>query len=96
MENNTTSMELKRKRLIFRSWHRGTREIDLMLGRFADLHLPDFNDSQLNSYERLLNNSSPDIYNWISKNEPVPPSEQSEVTDIILDFFKNNIKDCPR
>ena len=82
------NISIKRKRLIFRSWHRGTREIDLMLGGFADAHLPQFGDEQLTAYERFLNNSDPDIFNWITGQEPVPPSENNDVVALMLAFFK--------
>ncbi len=81
------NISINRKRLIFRSWHRGTREIDLLLGKFADVHLPDFTENQIALYDRFLNNSDPDIYNWISRAEPVPPSEDSEVVQLLLAFY---------
>ena len=81
------NISIKRKRLIFRSWHRGTREIVLMLGGFADAHLPAFNADELDLYEQFLSNSDPDIYNWITGQEPLPTAEGNEVTFKILDFF---------
>jgi len=81
------NIAINRKRLTFRSWHRGTREIDLLLGRFADAHLPAFSEGQLALYERFLNNSDPDIYNWISGAEPVPPAEDNEVVQLLLAFY---------
>jgi antitoxin CptB len=81
------NISLNRKRLAFRSWHRGTREIDLLLGRFADTHLPGFSEAQLALYDRFLNNSDPDIYNWISRAEPVPPAEDNEVVQLLLAFY---------
>ncbi|HEX4570977.1 MAG TPA: succinate dehydrogenase assembly factor 2 [Dongiaceae bacterium] len=55
-----------RKRLRFRSWHRGTREMDLILGRFADRHLAALDHGQLESYALLLEESDPDIYEWLT------------------------------
>ena len=83
-ENNDTIT--RRKRLIYRSWHRGTREIDLILGRFADAHVHGFDDRQLDMYERILQNSDPDLYNWIAVAEPVPFSERNEVMDMLTGF----------
>ncbi|HYD16880.1 MAG TPA: succinate dehydrogenase assembly factor 2 [Patescibacteria group bacterium] len=83
-ENN---ISIKRKRLGFRSWHRGTREIDLLLGRFADGHLADFDAEQLGLYDRFLNNSDPDIYNWVTGQEPVPPAEDNRVVRLLLAFY---------
>lgn len=85
MEEDT---DIKRKRLIFRSWHRGTREIDLMLGKFANTHLPQFDARQLALYDRFLNNSDPDIFNWMTGQEPVPPAEDNDVISLMQKFFK--------
>jgi len=82
------NISITRKRLIFRSWHRGTREIDLLLGGFATVHIPQFDAEQLAAYDRFLNNSDPDIFNWITGQEPVPPAEDNAVVLLLLKFFK--------
>lgn len=87
-EEPEDNISIKRKRLIFRSWHRGTREIDLLLGGFADKALPQFDERRLDLYDRFLRNSDPDIYNWITGQEPLPPAEENEVTRLLLDHFK--------
>lgn len=81
------NISIIRKRLIFRSWHRGTREIDLMLGRFADEHMAAFGAEQLALYDRFLNNSDPDIYSWLTRQEPVPPAEDNDVVRLLLAFY---------
>lgn len=80
------NISIKRKQLIFRSWHRGTREIDLLLGRFAEVHVPAFGERELELYDRFLKNSDPDIYNWIAGQEPVPPAEDNDVVRLLLSF----------
>ena len=82
------NISIKRKQLIFRSWHRGTREIDLLLGKFAEAHIPRLDERQLAAYDRFLNNSDPDIFNWITGQEPVPPAEDNDVVALMLAFFK--------
>ena len=67
------SLENTRKRLIFRSWHRGTREMDLIMGSFADMNVPGFTVEELDLYEELLHNPDPDIYDWIT-GQKVPPA----------------------
>ena len=62
-----------RKRLIFRSWHRGTREMDLLMGSFADQNVLSFTETELMTYESLLETPDPDLYNWIAGVE-VPPA----------------------
>jgi antitoxin CptB len=81
------NISIIRKKLIFRSWHRGTREIDLLLGRFADAHVPDFSAEQATQYARFLDNSDPDIFNWVARSEPLPPSEDSTVVQMLLAFY---------
>lgn len=65
-------VENKRKRLIFRSFHRGTKEMDLILGAFASAHVPDFTEEELLQYDELLCNNDPDLYNWITGKEDWP------------------------
>ena len=81
------NISIKRKQMVFRSWHRGTREVDLLLGRFADAHIWGFDTEQLALYDRFLNNSDPDIYNWITGQEPVPPAEDNKVVRLLLAFY---------
>lgn len=81
------NISITKKRLLFRSWHRGTREIDLLLGRFADAHVPDFSEEDLALYDQLLSNNDPDIFNWVSRAEPVPPEEDTRVMRALLAFY---------
>ncbi len=82
----TETIETRRKRLRFRSWHRGTREADLLLGRFADRYLKRFSEPELGQYEALIAHSDPDIYNWISDREPIPEPLRNPVTILLKDF----------
>ena len=82
------AISIMRKRLLFRSWHRGTREIDLLLGGFADAHMQTLPPEQLEQYDRFLNNSDPDIYNWITGAEPVPFAEETDVVRFLVGFYK--------
>lgn len=68
------SRDFRRKRLIFRSWHRGTREADLLLGRFADAHVPAFDAGLLDQFEALLGESDPDIFDWLTERQAAPPA----------------------
>ena len=73
-----------RKRLIFRSWHRGTKEMDLIMGSFADKHIPDFDEEQLVQYDEVLGENDPDLYNWISGKEDAPANKITPVLDLLL------------
>jgi antitoxin CptB len=69
----------RRQRLKFRSWHRGTREMDLLLGSFADAYLDSFAPEQITQYEAIMEQSDPDLYNWITGAEKVPSEQDSDV-----------------
>lgn len=85
-QNLPEPTDMRRRRLRFRSWHRGTRELDLLLGPFADTQLDGMDDAELDQYEALLHVPDPDIYNWIVRREPVPETERSAVLDRIINF----------
>ena len=78
--------DARRKRLRFRSRHRGTREMDLLLGRFADRHLAGLSERQLADYEALLEVGDPDLYGWISGEAAVPSCYDTAVLQLIKDF----------
>jgi len=80
------TIENKRKRLIFRSWHRGTREMDIIMGRFADEYVPSFDEQALAEYDEILSLPDPDLYNWYSGKEDVPDHDKSDVMDLFLSF----------
>jgi antitoxin CptB len=82
----TSSPEIRRKRLLFRSWHRGTRESDLILGRFADAHLAGFDDGQLDRYEALLDCADADIFDWVSGRAEPPAEHDHDVTRCLVSF----------
>ena len=86
----TDALAIRRRRLHFRSWHRGTREADLILGRFADAHLADFTAEQLDRYGALLEKSDPDIYDWLTGHVPVPAAVDTDVFRLLKDFKFHN------
>jgi antitoxin CptB len=67
----------RRKRLVFRAWHRGTRETDLILGPFAEAHVAGFSEHELADFERILEIPDPDIFAWVTGAVPVPEDAAS-------------------
>ena len=78
------TLETKRKRLIFRSWHRGTREMDLIMGSFAEANVPGFNEAELDLYEEVLQNPDPDVYDWILGRIAVPANLNNVIIEKLL------------
>jgi antitoxin CptB len=76
----------RRKRLLFRAWHRGTREADLILGSFAEQHLAGFDEAQLDRFEALLDVPDWDLFDWITGRAAPPPDRDHDVTRLLLAF----------
>ena len=70
---SSNGLDDRRKRLLFRCWHRGTREMDLILGRFADAEIGNLSDDELTELETLLEESDPDLYAAITGDKVLPP-----------------------
>lgn len=67
-------MNLKKK-LIFQSWHRGTRENDLLLGPFADANMSAFSAKDMQDYQNVLKHDDADLFAWITGIRPIPDNE---------------------
>jgi len=76
----------RRKRLLFRCWHRGTREMDLILGRFADAEIANLSDDELAEFEYLMDVPDPDLYAALTGNVPPAPEFASRLFDGIKSF----------
>jgi antitoxin CptB len=79
-------MDDRRKKLKFRAWRRGFREIDLILGRFADQRLADLDDPGLDAFEALLEAPDQDVYLWITEEAPAPPEYDTPILAQIRAF----------
>jgi len=66
------SPDARLRRLRMRSWRRGTREMDLVLGPFADSSLTAMDGAALDAFEAVLDENDQDLYAWISGAAPLP------------------------
>ncbi len=80
------SLETLRKRLLYRSWRRGTREMDLLLGGFAGRNLATFSRRQLELYDALLEYSDADLYGWMTGREAPPAALDHDVMKLLHRF----------
>ncbi|MBP2303141.1 FAD assembly factor SdhE [Azospirillum picis] len=85
-EQNAEALENRRKRLRFRAWHRGTREMDLLMGSFADAHIAQFDHAMLDKFEGLMELGDPDLYDWMNGRAPVPAEHDDEVMRLLTAF----------
>jgi antitoxin CptB len=76
----------RRKRLLFRCWHRGMREMDLILGRFADAEIGSLTDAELIDLESLIEVPDPDLYAALSGGPPLASEYRTALFDRIRSF----------
>lgn len=79
--------EIRMRRLRMRSWRRGMKEMDLILGPFADQHLTFLTENLLTQYELMLNENDQNLYRWVaarSRGEVEGPQEISAILDLIV------------
>lgn len=79
--NPTLPRELWLKRLRYRSWHRGCKETDLVLGTFCDTRVESLNDAELLRYEALLDEDDADIWGWLTGKLACPKPEFGPLLD---------------
>ena len=58
--------------MLFRAWHRGIREMDLILGQYAEINIADMDEPTLDQFEAIMSEEDNDLINWINGAEPVP------------------------
>ena len=83
---SSEGLELRRRKLLFRSWHRGMREMDLIMGRFADAAIERLGDGDLTEFERLIEVPDRDLLAWITGEEPVPAEHDSALFRELREF----------
>ena len=83
---SSEGLDVRRKRLLFRCWHRGTREMDLILGRFADAEITGLTNDELSELERLIDVPDPDLYAAVTGDKALPPELASGLFDRIKSF----------
>jgi len=80
------ALSARQRRILFRSWHRGLREVDLILGQFADAEIAELCESELDDYESLLAAADRDIFSWITRETAPPGAYNTPVFRKILAF----------
>jgi antitoxin CptB len=83
---SSDELDARRRKLLFRSWHRGIREMDLILGAFADGEIGRLADAELDDYEALLEVQDADLLLWVTGEQPIPEFYDTAVLAKILAF----------
>jgi antitoxin CptB len=78
----TETDEARRKRLLMRAWRRGTKEMDLILGPYADVHVKDMDEAALRAFDALLNEADTDLLPWIMGQTATPDAQAALIVKI--------------
>lgn len=87
--------DFRLKRIRMRSWRRGTKEMDLILGPFADSEIAKMSEAELDLYEVLLEENDQDLYPWVTarmQGKAVGPAELSPLLDRVAKFAAERLR----
>ena len=79
-------LSARKKKILFRAWHRGMREMDLLFGQFADANIADLSEDQLDTFETLLDLPDRDVLAWLTGEKSAPIEHQTELFALITSF----------
>lgn len=72
MTRSSAGLSSRQRKALYRAWHRGMRETDLILGSFADREISALDETELAQFEQLLDQTDADILKWATGEAPVP------------------------
>lgn len=76
---SSEGLDERRRRLLYRAWHRGMREMDLIMGRFADAEIGTMSEADVDAFEQLSEVPDPDLYAWIANGVAIPAQHDTAV-----------------
>ena len=86
------ALDARRRRVRYRAWHRGTKEMDLVLGPFVDAHAAGFDAAELDRLEAFMEAADTDLLKWVMGQEPSPAAADLELLARLIDFRQTTAK----
>jgi antitoxin CptB len=83
---SSDGLDPRRRKLLFRCWHRGMREVDLIMGRFADAAVDELSDDELADFERLIDVPDHEVLAWVTGEAAVPAAYDTPLFRRLRDF----------
>lgn len=80
------TLTIRQRRVLYRAWHRGIREMDLILGRFADAKIAQFDEAALDEFEQFMELPDKELFAWISGAVPVPTNQDTPLYRAVVQF----------
>ena len=92
---SSIDLDIRRRKALFRSWHRGTREMDLVLGRFADAEIDKLDETEMDDFEMLMEAIDRDLFQWLTGEVEVPADYDTGIFRRIKAFYDIPVEDRP-
>jgi antitoxin CptB len=90
-ERSSAGLDVRRRKLLFRAWRRGVREMDLIVGRFADAHIGTLDETALDHFEQLIEVPNAELYAWVVGAENIPPTFDTAVLRQLIRFHRHEV-----
>ncbi|WP_208435850.1 succinate dehydrogenase assembly factor 2 [Bartonella phoceensis] len=79
-------LDMRRRRLVFRAWHRGIREMDLIFGHYVDAHISEMNDTTVSELEYIMSFDDRDLLTWVTGEVSPPPEIDGPLFRDIINY----------
>jgi antitoxin CptB len=89
---SSEGLDVRRRKLLFRAWRRGVREMDLIVGRFADAFIDKLDETSLDDFERLIEAPNAELYTWVVGDEAAPANYDTAALRQLIAFHAQNAK----
>lgn len=90
ISRSSAGLDDRRRRILYRSWRRGTREMDLLMGQFADARIETLTDRDLDDIEALLEAQDRDVFSWLTGELELPEEFNTPVFGQIREFHRHS------
>ena len=91
-QRSSAGLDERRRKLLFRAWRRGVREMDLIVGRFADAYIDRFDQSGLDDFERLTEVPNAELYAWVIGAKTAPANFDTAVLAQLRAFHNRGVR----
>ena len=86
---SSDGLDARRRKLLYRAWHRGMRETDLIMGRFADASVEQLAAAELVEFEQLMEVPDRELLAWITGEADVPPNYDTALFRRLCEFNRS-------
>ncbi|WP_297323202.1 succinate dehydrogenase assembly factor 2 [uncultured Bartonella sp.] len=83
---DNSKLNVRQRKLVFRAWHRGIREVDLVFGQYVDAHITEFDDKTMEELEYIMSFEDRDLLTWVTGEVSVPADVDTPLFHDILDY----------